>query len=304
MVLAHRDPGELGCAGYLWPSTAVGRPWMEGPRQDMTFLEHLEELRWTLVRSAIAIVVGMVTAFIFIERVFAEFIMGPTQADFVTYRALCALGQRIGIGDAFCVTDMVFHLQSNTPQMEFMMSFSIAFTVGLIAASPFVIWQLWKFVAPGLKESERRAVQGHVFFIMLLFLLGVAFAYYVVAPMSIQFFGSYSLSDAIEKRPTVDSYVNLLNSFLLWTGLAFELPVIMVFMARIGLVGAGFLRKYRRHAILVILVVAAVITPPDVVSQTLVSLPLLLLYEVSILLAARVEKRALAADATTSLAKR
>ncbi len=266
----------------------------------MTFLEHLEELRWTLVRSAVAICVAMVLALIWIQDVFTWFIMAPTRPDFITYRALCSLGHRVGIGDAFCVEGMVFHLQSNTPQMEFMMSFSIAFTVGLLAASPFVIWQVWRFVAPGLKENERRAVQGHVFFIMLLFLLGAAFAYFVVAPMSIQFFGSYSLNDAIEKRPTLDSYVGLLNSFLLWTGLAFELPVIMVFMARIGLVGAAFLRKYRRHAFVVILILAAIITPPDVISQIIVSVPLLILYEISILLAARAERRELAATSATA----
>jgi sec-independent protein translocase protein TatC len=275
---------------------------MEGPRKDMTFLDHLEELRWTLVRSAAAIVTGMVLAFIFIQDVFTYFVMAPTRADFITYRALCALGRRAGVGDAFCITDMNFHLQSNTPQMEFMMSFSIAFTVGLIAASPIVIWQLWRFVAPGLRENERRAVRGNVLFIILLFLLGTAFAYWVVAPMSIQFFAGYSLSDAIEKRPTVDSYVGLLNSFLLWTGLAFELPVVMVFLARIGLVGAAFLRQYRKHAFVVILVIAAVITPPDVISQILVSLPLLLLYEISILLAAKAERRqAMPHTATASL---
>lgn len=269
---------------------------MDGPRQEMTFLEHLEELRWMLVRSAAAIGVCMVAALVWVQDLFTWFIMGPTRPDFITYRALCALGHRAGIGDAFCVEGMVFQLQSNTPQMEFMMSFSIAFTVGLIAASPIVIWQIWRFVAPGLKENERRAVQGQVFFIMLLFLLGAAFAYFVVAPMSIQFFGSYSLNDAIDKRPTLDSYVGLLNSFLLWTGLAFELPVVMVFMARIGLVGAAFLRKYRRHAFVVILVLSAVITPPDVISQIIVSVPLVLLYEISILLAARTERRELAAS--------
>ena len=132
--------------------------------------------------------------------------------------------------------------------------------------------------------------------VVLLFLLGAAFAYFVVAPMSIQFFSTYSLSSTIEKRPTLDSYVSILNSFLLWTGLAFELPVIMVFLSRIGIVGAGFLRTYRKHAFVAILVVAAIITPPDVVSQVLVSLPLLALYEVSILLAARSERQRIKAE--------
>lgn len=269
--------------------------------KEMTFLEHLEELRWTLVRSAIAVVVAMIAVFIYIEEVFNAFILGPSKPDFITYRFLCAMGQRIGKGDAFCVKDMAFHIQSTTMQGQFLMSFTIAFTVGIILASPIVIWQLWRFVAPGLKERERKAVRGTVVYIVLLFLLGATFAYYVLAPMSIQFFATYSLGPVVENKPTLDSYVGVLTSFLLWTGLAFELPVVMVFMARIGLVGAGFLRKYRKHAFVVILIVAAIITPPDVVSQILVSLPLVLLYEVSILLAARVERKQLRAARTTQL---
>ena len=262
----------------------------------MTFLEHLEELRWVLMRSAIAVVVCMIGVFIWIQDIFEQFIMAPTHGDFITYRVLCALGHKLGMTDSLCVQGMAFHIQSNTMQMEFTMSFSIAFTMGFIIASPVVIWQLWRFIAPGLKEKERNAVRGTVIFVVLLFLLGAAFAYFVVAPMSIQFFSTYSLSSSIEKRPTLDSYVSILNSFLLWTGLAFELPVIMVFLARIGIVGAGFLRTYRKHAFVTILVVAAIITPPDVVSQVLVSLPLLALYEVSILLAARTERQRLKAE--------
>ncbi|HMC98344.1 MAG TPA: twin-arginine translocase subunit TatC [Flavobacteriales bacterium] len=262
----------------------------------MTFLEHLEELRWVLMRSAIAVVVCMIAVFIWIQDVFEKFIMGPASPDFITYRALCALGRKLGLGDQLCVQGMSFHIQSNTMQMEFTMSFSIAITLGFIIASPFVIWQVWRFVAPGLKEKERNAVRGTVFFVVLLFLLGTAFAYFVVAPMSIQFFATYSLSSSIEKRPTLDSYVSILNSFLLWTGLAFELPVVMYFLSRIGIVGPGFLRTYRKHAFVAILVVAAIITPPDVVSQILVSLPLLALYEVSILLAARSERQRIRAE--------
>jgi len=269
----------------------------------MTFLEHLEELRWVLMRAAIAVVVCMIVVFIWIQDVFEGFIMAPASSDFITYRALCALGHKLGMADSFCVPDMAFHIQSNTMQMEFMMSFSIAFTLGFIVASPVVIWQLWRFVAPGLKEKERNAVRGTVFFIILLFLMGTAFAYFVVAPMSIQFFATYSLSASIEKRPTLDSYVSILNSFLLWTGLAFELPVIMVFLSRLGIVGAGFLRQYRKHAFVAILVVSAIITPPDVISQVLVSLPLLGLYEVSILLAARGERQRLRSESDRPVAQ-
>lgn len=272
---------------------------MADTAKDMTFLEHLEELRWTLVRSAIAVVVATLLVFIYIQDIFEGFIMAPARPDFVTYRFLCSMGHRMGMGEAFCVQDMAFRIQSNTMQGQFMMSFSIAFTLGLIAASPFVVWQLWRFVAPGLRPNERAAAQGTILYIILLFLLGAAFAYYVVAPMSIQFFATYSLSSIVENKPTLDSYVGILNSFLLWTGLAFELPVVMVFLARIGLVGSAFLRQYRKHALVVILIVAAIITPPDVVSQVLVTIPLVGLYEVSIALAARAERRRATAMTTT-----
>ncbi|MFT3885010.1 MAG: twin-arginine translocase subunit TatC [Flavobacteriales bacterium] len=247
---------------------------MAEPRKEMTFLDHLEELRWTLVRSAIGLSIAMIGVFLYVERIFRDFVMAPTRSDFVTYRVLCQLGDRLGMGDSFCVKDMRFELFSDKPQQEFMMAFSLAFTIGLVVASPFILWQLWRFAAPGLKEAERKAARGVIVFIILLFLLGAAFAYWVLVPMSMQFFSTYSLSEQIRKTYTVNSYVDIFNSFLLWTGLAFELPIVMVFLARIGLVGAPFLRKYRKHALVGILVVAAIITPPDVVSQVLVSLPL------------------------------
>ena len=277
---------------------------MADTTKDMTFLEHLEELRWTLVRSSIAVVSATLVVFIWIQDIFEGFIMAPARPDFITYRFLCAMGKELGMGEAFCVEDMAFRIQSNTMQGQFMMSFSIAFTLGLIAASPFVIWQLWRFVAPGLKPAEQAAVRGTILYIILLFLLGAAFAYFVVAPMSIQFFATYSLSSIVENKPTLDSYVGILNSFLLWTGLAFELPVVMVFLARIGLVGPSFLRQYRKHAFVVILVVAAIITPPDVGSQILVTIPLMGLYELSIALAARAERRRALASAETVPAPR
>jgi sec-independent protein translocase protein TatC len=266
---------------------------MSQPAKEMSFLEHLEELRWTLVRSAIAIAAGMVAIFIYVQEVFEQVVMAPAKPDFITYRFLCSVGHRLGMGEAFCVKELALHIQNTTMEGQFMMSFSIAFTGGLIAASPFVIWQLWRFIAPGLKAAERAAVRGTVFYVILLFLLGTAFAYYVLAPMSIQFFSAYSLSSTVENKPTLTSYIGVLNSFLLWTGLVFQLPVIMVFLARIGIVGSAFLRVYRKHAFVVILVVAAVITPPDVVSQVTVTLPLVALYELSILLTARTERRQL-----------
>lgn len=271
---------------------------MAAQDKEMSFLDHLEELRWTLVRSAAALIVSMVGVFLYVQEIFDTFILGPAKPDFITYRLLCRLGRKLGMEQVFCISDMKFELVSSTPQQEFLMSFSIAFTLGFVIASPFIIWQFWRFIAPGLKPGERKAVRGTVVFVIILFLLGSAFSYWVVAPMSIQFFATYSLSGSITKLPTVDSYVGILNSFLLWTGLAFELPVVMFFLARLGLVGPSFLRQYRKHAYVVILVMSAIITPPDAVSQVLVSLPLILLYEISIFLAASAERKRGLADHT------
>ena len=270
----------------------------------MSFLDHLEELRWALVRSAIALVLVMIVVFIYVERIFEAFVMAPTRADFITYRVLCRLGHKLNMADSFCVQDMRFELFSDKPQQEFLMAFSLTFTIGLVLASPFILWQLWRFIAPGLKVGERKAASGIVFFVVVLFVIGAAFAYWVLTPMSMQFFSTYSLSPNIRKIYTVNSYVDIFNSFLLWTGVAFELPIVMIFLARIGLVGAPFLRKYRKHALVVILVIAAIITPPDVVSQVLVTIPLVILYEASILLAARTTKRMEARTRTAKVAAR
>jgi sec-independent protein translocase protein TatC len=171
------------------------------------------------------------------------------------------------------------------------MAFTIAFTFGFILASPVVFWQLWKFISPALHARERKAVRSMVWAMVGLFLVGVAFAYWVVAPLSIQFFTTFSLSKSITNIPTIQNYIGMLTSFVLWTGVSFELPVIAVLLTRLGLLGPGFLRQYRKHAYVVILIIAAIITPPDVTSQILVTLPLVILYEGSIFLSARTQRR-------------
>ncbi len=258
--------------------------------KEMSFLEHLEELRWTLVRSAIAVVVGMVLVFIYSDWIMEHVVLAPARSDFATYKFFCMLGQRTGLGDSLCLGDQVLTFQSQELSGQFMMAFTIAFTFGLVLASPVVVWQLWRFIAPGLKEKERKAVRGVVGGVVVLFLAGAAFAYWVVAPLSIQFFTTFSLSSAITNIPTIQNYVGMITSFVLWTGVAFELPVITVLLTRLGLVGPEFLRKFRKHAYVAILIVAAIITPPDVTSQVLVTLPLVVLYEFSIFMAARTRR--------------
>ncbi len=262
-------------------------PRVERPEQEMTFLEHLEELRWTLVRAAIAIALAMVAAFIAKDLLFDHVILAPKHASFITYRAFCALGQLLGMGEALCVGDLDFTLQNISMSGQFFTHLVVSFVAGLIIAFPYVMWEVWRFISPGLHATERHALRGTALFATALFAAGVAFGYFLLAPLSIQFFGAYQVSGSVQNAVALDSYVSMVTSVTLWTGVVFQLPLVVLFMARAGLVGPEFLRTYRKHAFVIILVIAAVLTPPDVVSQLIVSGPLMLLYEFSILLAAR-----------------
>ncbi|MCB0793025.1 MAG: twin-arginine translocase subunit TatC [Flavobacteriales bacterium] len=263
----------------------------EAGHKEMTFLEHLEELRWTLVRSAIAVVIGMVAAFIGKEFVFDKVVLAARSPDFITYRVLCWVSRQLGLGDGLCIKDLGFDLQNITMSGQFITHLMVSFVAGLIIASPYVFWEIWRFIAPGLHARERRMGGYAVGFASLLFLAGAAFGYYVMAPMSIQFLGGYQVSASVRNMISLDSYISTVTSIPLWSGLVFELPLIVFMLARMGLVGPDMLRSYRRHAYVGILVIAAIITPPDVSSQVLVSLPLIALYEAGIMLAAREERR-------------
>lgn len=276
---------------------------MAEPRKEMTFLEHLEELRWTLVRSALAIVVGTVLAFWFKDVVFDTIILAPQRPDFITYRAFCWAAIRLGLDRSFCADSTGFTLMNTQMGGQFMTHLMVSFVMGAILAVPYVLWEIWRFVKPALKGTEQRAVSGVVFFSSLLFLLGVVFGYYVLTPMSIQFLGTYTVSASVPNLVDLNSYIGTVTSLTLWTGVVFELPLFVYFFARMGLVGPTFLRTYRKHAYVVILIVAAIITPPDVTSQILVSLPLIALYEGSILLAARTERRLQRTNPTTTVAQ-
>ncbi|MDX9751895.1 MAG: twin-arginine translocase subunit TatC [Flavobacteriales bacterium] len=253
----------------------------------MTFLEHLEELRWTLVRSAAAIAVCMVAAFIARGPVFDGIVLAPMKASFITYRAFCALGHAAGMGDVLCVADLGFSLQNISMSGQFFTHLMVSFAAGLVVAFPFVLWELWRFVAPGLHPAERASLRWVVAFASLLFMAGVALGYFLLAPMSIRFFGGYTVSDAVQNVIALDSYIGMVTSVTLWTGVVFQLPIVVLFLTRAGLITPAFMRTYRRHAFVLVLVLAAIITPPDVLSQLIVSAPLMALYEGSILLSAR-----------------
>jgi sec-independent protein translocase protein TatC len=257
---------------------------------EMSFVDHLEALRWHIVRSLVAVLIGTVFAYIKMSFFFDKIIMGPAHKDFWTYRALCSIGHKIGLGNAMCLEDINIKLQSTEMSSQFMMSFTIAFVIGFIIAFPYIFWQFWKFVRPALKPNEMKKTRGIIFWVSLLFFVGVAFGYFVISPYTVNFFAAFTLSPLIENKFMVSDYVDTITQLVLGTGIVFQLPLVVYFLAKVGLITAAFLRTYRKYAVVVILIVAAVITPPDVVSQLVVTLPLWGLYEISIGIAARVEK--------------
>lgn len=259
--------------------------------KEMSFLDHLEELRWHVVRSAFAIVIFMIVAFIFTGWIFDNIIFAPSKPSFPTFQALCRLGEYTGAKDKLCVDQIPFKIQSRFMTGQFTMQFLSAFVIGLILAFPYVFWEIWRFVKPGLHIKERLVTRGAVFWVTFLFTLGILFGYYVLCPMSIWFFSSYTISDVIVNEFDITSYVQTIVALVFGSGLLFQLPVVVYFLTKIGILTPQFMRKYRKHAVVIILILAALITPPDPLSQTIIALPLYILYEVSIFVSAGVLRR-------------
>ncbi|MBZ5857474.1 twin-arginine translocase subunit TatC [Flavihumibacter profundi] len=257
---------------------------------EMSFIDHLEALRWHIFRSLLAIMAGAIVVFIYMDFFFGRVVMGPANKDFITYRILCSVSHRVGLGDAMCLSDINLKLISTEMSSQFMMSFTIAFVGGFIVAFPFVFWEFWKFIKPALTEKELKKTRGVIFWVSFLFFTGISFGYFLIAPYTVNFFAAYTLSPLIQNTFTVTDYLDNIVSLVLGTGVVFQLPLVVYFLAKVGVLTASFLRTYRKFAIVVILVIAAVITPPDVVSQLIVTIPLWLLYEISISIAARVNK--------------
>jgi sec-independent protein translocase protein TatC len=262
---------------------------VERQRGEMSFFDHIGELRKHILRSAAAIAVVGVVFFVNKQFVFDTLIFGPKNPDFPTYRVLCWASHTFGLGEAMCFQPPVFKLITRELGEVIMQHLYVSFWLGVIGAFPYIFWQFWQFISPGLHDHERKVVRGIVGICTALFLLGVLFGYYVIAPFSISFLAGYTV-EGLEVAPTLDSYVTYMTMFTIPTGLIFEMPVVAYFLAKVGIMGAGFMRAYRRHAVVVVLIVAAIITPPDVVSQTLVAIPLYLLYEASIVVVTRVQK--------------
>ena len=257
----------------------------------MSFLDHLEALRWHLIRSLAATVILMITAFFSKELLFHDIILAPSRPDFWTYRMLCQLGDYLN-QPFLCVKQLSFIIQSRTLTGQFSTHIGVSLVAGFIMAFPYIFWEIWQFVRPGLYPRERAMTRGAVFFVSILFFLGISFGYWILAPLSINFLANYQIDPGIANEVDLMSYIETLMMMVLSCGLMFQLPMVILVLAKAGIAGPGFLRTYRRHAIIIIVIVAAILTPsPDLFSLTIVALPIYLLYELSILLAARVEKQ-------------
>ncbi len=265
--------------------------------KEMAFLDHLEELRWHVVRAVGSIFIFTIVAFIFVPWIFDNIVFAPAKLDFPTFKYMCELGRMVGMDDSLCVTDLPFKVQSRNMTGQFMMSLTAAFVIGLIVAFPYVVWELWSFVKPGLQTKERKFSRGAVAAVSFLFILGILFGYYILSPMTIWFLATYSISPMIVNEFDITSYVSTLSSLILGCGLLFQFPMVIYFLSKIGIVTPDLMRKYRKHSVVVILILGAVITPSgDPFSLTVISLPLYLLFEISIFISSVVVKRKEKAD--------
>jgi sec-independent protein translocase protein TatC len=258
--------------------------------KEMSFLEHLEELRWHIIRSILAIVFFMILAFIFKTFIFENIILAPKNPAFFTNRILCHLGDLLNT-TALCINTKPLNLINIKMSGQLTTHITVAMVSGLILAFPVILWEFWQFFKPALRSNEAKYAKGAVFAASMLFFIGVLFGFFMLAPLSIHFLSSYEISPDVTNQINIRSYIGTLTSICLATGLVFELPIIAFFLTKIGIITPAFMRKYRKHAIVVIFIIAAIITPPDVFSQTLVAIPLLILYEVSIFISARVMKQ-------------
>ncbi|WP_395044869.1 twin-arginine translocase subunit TatC [Flavobacterium sp.] len=258
--------------------------------KEMSFLDHLEELRWLLVRSSVAILIMAIVTYFFADYIFDVLIFGPTNPNFITYRFFCEASHYIGFADSICITELPFTIINTEMEGQVNIFVWTCITSGFILAFPYILWELWKFISPALYEKERKHAKLFIFIASILFFIGVLFGYYVIVPMSVNFLATFTISSVVKNNFTIDSYVSMVKTAVIASGLFFELPIIIYFLTKLGLVTPTFLRTYRRYAIVIVLIVAAIVTPPDVVSQITVAIPMLLIYEASIFISALVVK--------------
>ncbi len=261
---------------------------------EMSFIGHLEALRWHIMRAAIAWLAAAISIFVFIDWIYDNIILAPSSESFVTYGTLCRFGHWLHLGNSLCMPPVKIRFLVTEVNGTFTSALNIAMIGGIIVAFPYLFWELWRFIKPALSPKEMKYARGSILWVSLCFFAGAAFGYYLLAPFTFNFLATFTLgkSGAIQYQPSINDYVDTLSNLILGCGIAFELPILAYVLAKIGIITANFLKKYRKYAFVIILIVAAVITPsPDWTSQTIVALPLLLLYEISVMLAARVDKR-------------
>ncbi|PWG78444.1 twin-arginine translocase subunit TatC [Pararcticibacter amylolyticus] len=259
---------------------------------EMSFFDHLEVLRWHLIRSCIAIVVFTSLAFGYYDFIFDKVIMGPKSPGFWTYRMMCQIADRFHLSADYCIKEIKFNIINTEMAGQFTLQLNSSLLAGVVLGFPYLLYEIWRFIKPGLTDKERTSASGFVFYATFLFILGILFGYYIIAPLSITFLANYTVSNIIQNQITIDSYLSSVATLTLGTGVVFELPILIFILSKIGIMTPRFMRASRRYSTVIILIIAAVITPtPDILTMLTVSFPLFILYEVSIMISARVEKR-------------
>ncbi|MBP9186642.1 MAG: twin-arginine translocase subunit TatC [Bacteroidia bacterium] len=260
-------------------------------QKEMSFFDHFDAFRGHIVRAVIAIFILSVVAFLNKYILFDVIIFGPVHTDFWTYEMMCNLSHYVTDGDEYCIKEMGFVLSNISMSGQFSQHIYVSFITGLVLGFPYILWELWRFIKPALNLKEIKYAQGLVFFSSILFFIGILFGYFFLSPLSINFLGSYKVSELVSNEINLDSYVSFITTLTFATGLIFEMPMLVYFLAKIGIMGSKWMRKNRRYAVVVILILAAVLTPsPDVASMVMMFIPLYGLYEISILVAVNVER--------------
>ncbi|MBV1888412.1 MAG: twin-arginine translocase subunit TatC [Urechidicola sp.] len=265
---------------------------MATKKNEMSFLDHLEELRWHLVRSTLAIFIVAIVIFVFKETIYKDFLLAHLDGNFPTYRWLCNLAQLFGFESDFCnISFNKNNLISLAPTSQLMNLVWTSLILGLIVAFPYVLWEIWRFISPGLHPKEQKKSRTFIFYASILFFIGVLFSYFIIAPLSVTFFYNFKITDLIINQFDFKTHINLITNTLLGVSLMFELPVVIFFLTKMGLVTPAFLKKYRKVALVLVLTLSAIITPPDIASQVIVTIPIMVLYEISIFISKRVLKK-------------
>ena len=258
---------------------------------DMSFLDHLEVLRWHIVRSAIALGIFTIIAFLGKSYLFDSVVLSLGKSDFITYRYFCKMSYFLGLGDKICFGDIKFNLININMAGQFMTHILVSLIAGIVLSFPYLLFEIWRFVKPALMSEEKSSARGVVFSGSFLFLMGILFGYFLIAPLSVQFLGNYRVSEMIQNQIALNSYITTVSTIVLACGIIFQLPMLVYFLTKMGVITPKFMKQYRRHALVVTLIISAIITPPDISSQILVCIPIMFLYEVSIFISKLVIKK-------------